>query len=237
MAEVSKANATGSLLTTLKTTASSELGKRLEGKNRSLSYKEWLSRNGASTDPDGIKNAATAYAKGSPDYGAAAERVSDRGLSRTGYAQYLREKNEETYRAALGKIKRQNDERESRNRNGYLSYLTQWEQQQDELMQKTLHSLAEQKVSGISDAYADALEAGLTDDRAAVVSRLAPVVGRYGTRRLGEGISGVLAVSLQAGLSGADADLLARACGISSSDAKKLRQTVETSSDGQIGRE
>lgn len=192
-----------------------------------------MSRNGASTDPDAIRTAATARAKGSPDYGAAAERITDRGLSRTGYAQYLREQNEATYRAAVGKIKEQNDRRESRNRSGYLSYLTQWEKQQDELMMKTLNLLADKKVSGISDAYANALEAGLTDDRAGVVSHLAPVVGRYGSRRLGEGISGVLAVSLQAGLTGAEAEMLARAYGISESDAQKLRQTVEAAaSDG-----
>lgn len=220
-------------MTTLKSSGSSaDLGKRLEGGNRSLSYSEWLSQNGKTADTDAVKIAATARAKGSPDYGTAAEKLFDRGLSRTGYAQYLRDQNEKTYRAAITGIGETGDAREKKNRSGYLAYLTRWEEQQDELMQKTLRLLAEKKVTGISDAYADALAAGLTDDRADIVSRLAPTVAKYGTRRLGEGISGVLSVSLSAGLTGAEAELLARACGISSSDAAILRRTVEAS-DGE----
>ena len=209
-----------------------ELGKRLEGKNRSLSYAEWLGRNGTVGDSDALRNALTKRAKNSPDYGAAAQKLSDLGLDKTGYANYLRRENEAAYQRSEAEIREQNAARESGNRNGYLAYLKRWESEQDELMQKTLSSLAESKVSNLDDAYADALAAGLTDERARIVSRLAPTVGEYGMRRLREGISGVLAVSLSAGLSGAEAEVLARACGISQADAKKLRQTVESSPTG-----
>ena len=76
------------------------------------------------------------------------------------------------------------------------------------------------------------LSAGLTEDRAKIVSRVAPAVGRYGMRRLREGIAGILTVSVSAGLSGAEADLLARDCGVSSADSKKLRQTIESKPSG-----
>ena len=228
-------SATESLLSTLfgtsQTTRAKDLGKRLEGKNRALSYGEWL-RQFDAEESDALKAARTKREKGSPVYGAAAEKLIDRGLSGTGYANYLREKNEEAYRAAARGIRKQSDPDERGNRDGYLAYLQKWETSQDELMQKTLSGLAESKTSGIDDAYADALAAGLSDERAKIVSRVAPSVARYGMRRLREGSSGVLAVSLSAGLSGEEAELLARACGVSLADAKKLRGTVESSLSG-----
>jgi len=171
----------------------------------------------------------------SPAYGASVEKLIDRGLFRTGYVDYLRDRNEKVYRRTIDGIRGQNDARESGNRTGYLSYLKRWEDEQDALMQKTLSDLAENKVTQIDDAYADALAAGLTDERARLVSRIAPSVARYGMRRLSGEISGILAVSLSAGLSGDEAELLARACGVSESDAKKLRQTVESSPTGTTG--
>ena len=185
---------------------------------------------GATPDEDALRDAQTSRAKRSPDYGAAAEKLTDRGLSKTGYAEYLRGKNEEAYKTLTDANRAKNDAREAGNRSGYLAYLKKWETDQDELMQKTLSHLAETRVSGIEAAYADALAAGLTEDRARIVSRVAPSVGRYGMRRLREGIAGVLSVSVSAGLSGAEAELLARVCGVSQADAKKLRQTVESSS-------
>ena len=230
-------SATKALLSTIfrssgKTTRTEDLGKRLEGKNRSLTYAEWLKRYGAEANEATLSPAGTERVKGSPDYGAAAETIIDRGLSKTGYADYLREKNEEAYRAATEANRAQNDAREAGNRSGYLAYLKKWESDQDDLMQKTLSHLAETRVTGSDAAYADALSAGLTEDRAKIVSRVAPAVGRYGMRRLREGIAGILTVSVSAGLSGAEAELLARACGVSAADAKKLRQTIESKPSG-----
>lgn len=215
------------------TTASTDLSKRLEGKNRSLTYGEWVSRYGENETGDKLKSARTKLAKSDPDYGAAAETLSDRGLSETGYASYLRERNKAAYRAVKEKADAAGEERAKNDRSGYLSYLENWEAEQDKLMQKTLTALSESKTSGIDAAYADALSAGLTDERARIVSRLAPSVARYGMRRLREGVAGVLYVSVTAGLSGAEAELLARACGISRADAEKLRQTVDTSFTGK----
>lgn len=208
-----------------KTATSDELSKLLEGKNRSLTYAEWLDQNAPQTDGTELRIARTKRAKKSPDYGAAAEKLSDSGLDRSGYADYLREKNEEQYGRTARKIAERNAASETGK--GYLAYLKDWENAQDELMKKTLSSLASTRVPNVSDAYADALSAGLTDDRARLVSRVAPSLGKYGARRLRQGIAGVLAVSLSAGLSGAEAELLARAFGVSEEDAKKLRKTVE----------
>lgn len=235
MGRMSIRSATKSLLSTLfktsgKTTRTEDLGKRLEGKNRSLSYAEWLKQVGAEENRIALETAGTNRAKGSPDYGAAAETITDRGLSRTGYADYLREKNEKAYRTVVDANRVSNQAREAGNRRGYLAYLQNWESDQDALMEKTLSHLAETRVTGSDAAYADALAAGLTENRAKIVSRVAPTVSRYGMRRLREGIAGILAVSVSAGLSGVEAELLARACGVSSADAKKLRQTVESPS-------
>ena len=221
---------TGSLISTLfgssgKKTTSGALSKLLEGKNRSLTYAEWLERSAPQNDGTGLRAARTRRAKNAPDYGAAADELSDRGLDRSGYADYLREKNEETYRRASAEVAERNAERDTGK--GYLAYLKDWENAQDKLMKKTLSNLASTRVTNISDAYADALSAGLTDDRARLVSRVAPSLGKYGTRRLRQGIAGVLTVSLSAGLSGAEAELLARAFGVPEEDAKKLRKTVE----------
>ncbi|MBO6019743.1 MAG: hypothetical protein J6P88_00990 [Clostridia bacterium] len=231
--------ATKSLLSTLfpssRSGGAKELAKRLEGKNREMTYREWLRKNGAQEDGEALRNAGTDRAKNSPVYGAAGEKLNDRGLLGTGYADYLRERNEKTYREIMGRIRESDDERARADREGYLAYLGKWETAQDELMKKTLSHLAETKVSGIDDAYADALSAGLSDERARIVSRIAPSVARYGMRRLREGVSGVLAVSLSAGLSGEEAELLARACGVPASDAAKLRQTVESSPSRTVG--
>ena len=200
-----------------------------------MTYREWLQKNGAREEGEALRDAGTKWAKTSPVYGAAGEKLNDRGLLGTGYADYLREQNEKTYRALAGKIRESGDERAQRDREGYLAYLEKWETSQDELMKKTLSHLAETKVSKIDDAYADALSAGLSDGRARIVSRLAPSVARYGMRRLREGISGVLAVSVSAGLSGEEAELLARACGVSASDAAKLRKTVGSLPSRPVG--
>ena len=219
-----------SLISTLfgssgKKATSDALSKRLEGKNRSLTYAEWLERNAPQDGGTELGTASTRRAKSSPDYGAAAEAISDRGLDRSGYADYLREKNEEQYRKAAAGIAEKNAATDTGK--GYLAYLKDWETAQDKLMKKTLSTLASTRVTDISDAYADALSAGLTDDRARLVSRVAPSLGKYGTRLLRQGIAGVLAVSLSAGLSGAEAELLARAFGIPEEDAGKLRETIE----------
>ena len=204
----------------------------MEGKNRSLPYREWLKTNAVPIDASALPAARTKRDKRSPDYGAAAEKLSDRGLSRTGYADWLRERNEEEYRQAAAGIREVSAARSKTERNGYLAYLKEWENAQDELMQKTLSDLAANRVAGISEAYADALSAGLSDDRARLVSRVAPALGKYGGRKLRQGIAGVLAVSLSAGLSGVEAELLARALGIDRADAKKLRETVESTPPG-----
>ena len=227
--------ATGSLLSTLfassSGTATGTLSKRLEGKTRAKTYREWLKEN-AAPDDGGLQKAEIARAKGSPDYGVGAERLSDRGLSGTGYADWLREKNEEEYRRAIAQVREKTAAAGSADRKGYLKYLSEWETGQDELMQRTLSRLSSTRVTGATDAYADALSAGLTDDRARLVSKIAPALGKYGGRRLRQGLAGLLAVSLSANLSGRDVERLARAYGYSSEDAKKLRETVEQTPDG-----
>ncbi len=210
------------------------LSKRLEGKNRALTYREWLQKDGAATAADAPVKAGTKRSKSAPGYGAAAEALADRGLSRTGYADYLREQNEAAYREAIRGAKEKNDAKRTSDRKGYLAYLKDWETAQDDLMKNTLSTLASSKVPGIAEAYASALAAGLTDDRATLVSRVAPVLGRYGARRLRQGISGILSVSLEAGLSGEESELLARALGIDAADAKELRRTVESTPPGTV---
>ncbi|MBR4336501.1 MAG: hypothetical protein IKP74_08625 [Clostridia bacterium] len=227
--------ATGSLLSTLfgssSGTATEKLSKRSEGKTRAKTYREWLKENAL---PDGgeLQKASVARAKGSPDYGAGAERLSDRGLSGSGYADWLREKNEGEYRRAIARAREKTAASGPASRKGYLKYLSEWETGQDELMQSTLSRLSSIRVQGATDAYADALSAGLTVDRARLVAKIAPALGKYGARRLRQGLSGLLAVSLSANLSGGDAERLARAYGFSAEDAKKLRETVETAPDG-----
>lgn len=226
-----------SLISTLfgssgKKATSDALSKRLEGKNRSLTYAEWLERNAPQDGGTELRTASTRRAKSSPDYGAAAEAISDRGLDRSGYADYLREKNEEQYRKAAAGIAEKNAATDTGK--GYLAYLKDWETAQNKLMKSTLSHLAANRVSDVSDAYADALAAGLTDDRARLVSRVAPALGSYGARKLREGIAGILSVSLGAGLSGDEAEMLARAFGISETDAKKLRETVGSPSGGTV---
>ena len=208
----------------------------MEGKNRALTYREWLQKN-APPEDGALQIALTERAKKSPAYGAAAEELSDRGLARTGYADWLREKNEKEYREAAAAIREKNGAESGKRKSGYLSYLKEWENAQDELMQKTLSHLASTRVSGISEAYADALAAGLSDDRARLVSQVAPILAKYGTRKLRQGIAGVLSVSLSAGLSGDEAKRLARAFGIDESDAETLRKTVESTPAGDLSSE
>ena len=230
-----KSKASATLLSTVSSGSLSPadgLGKRLEGKTRALSYREWLKKNGALTNAGAPAVAGTKRAKNAPDYGAAAERLADRGLAKTGYADYLREQNETAYREAITGAKEQNAAKQKSDRKGYLAYLKDWENAQDELMKSTLSSLAASKVPGIAEAYASALAAGLTDDRANLVSRVAPVLGKYGARRLRQGIAGILSVSLESGLTGEEAELLARALGIGEVDARELRQTVENTPPG-----
>ena len=232
-------NRTASLISTVfgpskRTGSADALAARLEGGAKALSYGEWLREYGGVLDQNEWQDAGTKHSKNAPDYGAAAETLSDRGLLKTGYADYLRRQNEESYRNAIGAAKQKNAMQNERDRTGYLAYLKDWETAQNKLMKSTLSHLAANRVSDVSDAYADALAAGLTDDRARLVSRVAPALGSYGARKLREGIAGILSVSLGAGLSGDEAEMLARAFGISETDAKKLRETVGSPSGGTV---
>ena len=203
----------------------------MEDKTRAKTYREWLEQN-APKDDLSLQRAENARAKRSPDYGEAAERLSDRGLSGSGYADWLREHNESEYRRALAAVREKTAAKGPEARKGYLKYLSDWETAQDEKMRSTLSRLSSTRVSGVIDAYADALSAGLTADRARLVSKIAPALGKNGERQLGQGLAGLLAVSLSAGLSGSEAERLARVYGYSANDAKKLRETVASTPDG-----
>lgn len=220
-----------SLLSTLFDSVTGKTRKPRTDKVRAKTYREWLEQNAAPDDLS-LQRATVARAKGSPDYGARAERLSDRGLSGSGYADWLRERNESEYRREIARIREKTAAKGSESRKGYLKYLSDWETAQDKLLQKTLSRLGSARVSGIDDAYAEALSAGLTADRARLVSKIAPALKENGERRLRQGLAGLLAVSLAAGLSGGDAERLARAYGFSAGDAKKLRETVVSTPGG-----
>ena len=206
------------------------LVKRLSGETRSKSYAEWLKESGSvPEESDGEKavRAKTGAALASPVYGRAGEKLVSGGLDRTGYAAYLKKVNEDAYQKELAGIGAASVAREKRNRAGYLNYLERWESEQNALSKKTLDKLVPRKYDDPSAAYADALLAGLTPDRAGMVARVATALGSTGERPYREGITGIMRAIRRADLTGAEAELFAVVCGLSKEDAKAVRETVE----------
>ena len=195
-----------------------------------MTYAEWLQENGTvpkESDSEKAAEAGTRAALASPGYGRRGEKLASEGLDSTGYAAYLKKVNEEAYRNELAGIRKASLDREKKNRAGYLNYLERWENEQNALSKKTLDKMVPKKYDDLDAAYADALLAGLTPDRAGMVARVAAALGATGDRPYREGITGILRAIRRANLSGEEAELFAVVCGLSKEDAKAVRRTLE----------
>lgn len=162
-----------------------ELYKDVAERNKKQSYESWLNAEGSRKDEDfadalSLHNAALKLS--APGYGALGRRLSENGLTRSGYADYIRNDardkisamsesaEHERYLDAYGDIK------------GYEKYVSEYKQRQGSIMSDVTELIYNKHVFDIETAFAIAMDAGLSEENALTVSAAATKEAKHKVR-------------------------------------------------------
>ncbi len=141
--------------------------------NNPASFSVWMRKNGVqsqnSLTPD---KAATIKAKSAPTHGLSAERLFDKGLSNSGYAQFLEGEAEKSFQAAKQQYAQDSASAFEKNLSGYARYLTSHEEAQASLRKQMIDRISKGESFNTEIAYQMALSTGLTDENAKIAASL-----------------------------------------------------------------
>lgn len=133
-------------------------------KNQKISdYEGWLAlygKDGEGEYREAKAQADTAYANARAEYGARASALYAKGLSGSGYSDYLNHAAHATRESALSEALRKKKDTETENQRGYLSYLT------DLAAEEEAARAAKEKEEG--KIFTDLLSQNLLDEKSAV---------------------------------------------------------------------
>ena len=189
-----------------------------------LSFDEYKAGRGLDYDDvysRGISDAYTKLASSDPYYGAKGESLYQSGLSGSGYAEYLGKKSKGTYESTLRSLYEQRAKSEARAKEGYASYLSEYESGRASLMKSVRGELIKNSIINPDTAYNYAISAGLTESEANTVTKAVYDVSRE--RIMAEIIA--KAASLQ--INGKAAETLAIKMGLTEEDSLLVREEVE----------
>ncbi len=133
------------------------------------SYREFVAKNGISADAiykDAIATASFEKMRSDSNYGAIAEAISSKGLSESGYEDYVKAIAERAYNTELGNAEHLRALGEYKNTKGYEAYVSDYEKMQDRIADSFIESFAKSGSFDENAAYRDAIKAGLGSDRA-----------------------------------------------------------------------
>lgn len=201
----------------------------IEGKertNRAKSYSEYLST--LSDDPadeygEARRSAELLRMASSPGYGTQGEALGRTGLSRSGYAAYLGDAGERSFRRASSKaedaLTKENEER----RRSYDQYLDRYGEEQSELLREAIRRMSSGGFEGYDDGYRYAVTRGLAGEGAELFARMCDAYGSAGKRGIAsETRIELLREIMRNGLDYESAYLYARAVGASTDTAEKI---------------
>lgn len=137
-------------------------------------YSRWLAENGADTErlrAQSTARAAIAYATGKPTYGVAAADMLRRGMTGSGYADYLGTRVKSSYEKRLAGIASEYNEGRVGALSEYSDYLDDTERERDALYEKVYSTLRSRGISSLTEAYKYATEAGIDANTAKELSR------------------------------------------------------------------
>ena len=141
--------------------------------NDPASFSVWIRKNGAqvksTVTPD---QAAAERAKNAPTAGIAAEKLSEKGLSQSGYASFLASEADRIFKEEKQKYAQEESAALEKNLSGYARYLTSHEEAQASLRKQMIERIGKGESFNIESAYQIALASGLTDENARVAANL-----------------------------------------------------------------
>lgn len=138
------------------------------GREGIYGYAEWIARAGERESEPLTKasNAMTNYAKSLSGYGTRAVSLAEKGLSDSGYAEYLNSLAKSERDEALAMAKSLHGSALAANMKGYAQYLDSAEAAGKSLYESTLKKLVSEKFTDEQSAYDRARELGLDGEHA-----------------------------------------------------------------------
>ena len=147
----------------------SAYAKLLERENNPTAYEEYVRRKGTNYDAiakSETQNAVTKEAKSLSGYGSLAESLSGNGLLDDGYAKYVKAKIRGNTQTKLAEIEQARADAARTTRQGYLSYLDNYNQSQQKILRDVTERLTERRETDPIRIYEYAVESGLNADAA-----------------------------------------------------------------------
>lgn len=205
-----------------------ELTRLREIQNRPKSYAEYLG--GTLTEARetlGMANTAAALERdrSAPGYGTLGESLARRGLSRSGYADYLGDAADSAYRAARKSAEQGFARAKATREREYDAYLEKYDKKQISSLQTAIQRMARDGIESYDDGYRYAVAEGLSGENAELFARMCDAYGRRDFKNGGPDMRiAVLKEIMYNGLDYDSAYLYARAVGASSATAKRIAE-------------
>lgn len=201
-----------------------------QNNNRALDYVEWVRAYGS--DPteeytDALHDAERAYRAANVKGGRAGERLSQAGLERSGYADYLAAEREMAYKRAREDADQALERDGAREQRQYRRYLAEWNENQDKLLASAVKGMLSMEFTSSDTAYRYASSLGLSDERARHAAELTLAVGSDMANGMKERYE-ILRGIINSGVTPETAYQLARACGMPPETAKQLAAAVQS---------
>ena len=202
-------------------------------KKRLKSYKEYAGESLASSKSRLEDTLTQIEAEGRTTRSARAERLSDSGLSSSGYSEYLKMREMKSSLAEENEAKRELLEAEANAYEGYAKYLNDYLNIQETAKNKFISQLIKDGVFDEREARRRAYDSGLSEENAEEAANLGSLIARkQAIKRASEYAStrnysykGAKHYALSLGLSEADAKRVAEAVGrVTESEANKYAE-------------
>lgn len=197
--------------------------------NRKKTFSEWISENGGTgTVKDAqyysdLSDAASAYAKALPTYGAAGEALGKNGLTGSGYEKYLLRLASRNKKAAEAQATDDYYDRKRKNFDLYEKYIADYTAEQQSIFKRVFADLRQKGVADADKAFAYAVGAGLNESSAHKVAESGASAAEAKLR------SDAASYIYKNKLDREEAKAYALSLGLSQSDAEQLAQYAKES--------
>ena len=191
-------------------------------------YKAESGENGKATYQRAMQEASIASALGDSGYGITKESLRQKGLSVSGYRDYLTRVGADRLAATDTALRQEMAETEEKNAQGYLAYLSSYGEEQQRIGRRVSETLISRGVINAESAYNYAVQSGLSPDMAKQV-----VESTYGVLRQ-KVIDEIMGKIAMLELDAKGAEIYARHMGLSDSDASFLGKAAEKLIDHYI---
>lgn len=220
----------------------------LEIKHKKESYSDWVKSSGINSEriyKDALRDAETDYKRAGAEYGSLAERLSQNGLSASGYSDYI---NSSAYAEMQ---KRKSDalkgysENEAKNLSGYQSYvsgidkeisketkdylslLTSLNKDGSDLYMETVSTVEKYGIIDYDTAYGMALKAGLSEEDARSAAELSTALTRRALK------TKIIEAAIKDNMDGDEARAYAKSLGLNDEDADEIYEYVDSLDKGE----